>query len=196
LPKHFPRKAFQWSKATRQFCIIVLLAPGRAEGRQTSGLLGWVASSNPNYSTLPKHFSRRAFRLSKTIRNFSACVASRNLRNTPTSHLKTVTVGSGCTVRHGARHMFLRTPGQAGGRPAKEPLNWIASVKPAYSALPTHVPRRTFRMSKTTRTFCICRAPLPSEHFDFTLQDCGSGQKLQSAAWGVLHFSPSPGHAG
>jgi hypothetical protein len=34
------------------------------------------------------------------------------------------------------------------------------------------------------------------ERFEFTLQDNGSGQKLQDAAWGTPHFSPSPGRAG
>jgi hypothetical protein len=38
--------------------------------------------------------------------------------------------------------------------------------------------------------------PQPSEHFECTLQDCGSGQELQSAPWGTQHFSPSPWPSG
>jgi hypothetical protein len=42
----------------------------------------------------------------------------------------------------------------------------------------------------------VCCVPQPSEHFEITLQDCGSKQKLECAAWGMPHFSPSPGPNG
>jgi hypothetical protein len=42
----------------------------------------------------------------------------------------------------------------------------------------------------------MCGLPQPSEHFQLTLQGCGSGQKLQSAAWVAQHFSPSLGPIG
>jgi hypothetical protein len=45
----------------------------RAGARQAKELLGWIPSSKPKYNTLPKHFPRRACRLSKASRNFCIC---------------------------------------------------------------------------------------------------------------------------
>jgi hypothetical protein len=39
-------------------------------------------------------------------------------------------------VRRGARQLFLRAPGRAGRRRAKELLGWIAPSKPNYNTLP------------------------------------------------------------
>jgi hypothetical protein len=55
--------------------------------------------------------------------------------------------------------------------------------------------RRTFRLSRATRKFCKCGFPQPSGHFEHTLQGCGSGQKLQSQAWGAPHISLSRGQS-
>ena len=90
---------------------------------------------------------------------------------------------------------FSPSTGPSKGK-ASEGADGIASSKPNYNTLPKHFPQRAFQLTKATRNFCLRGIPQPSEHFDFTLEDCGSGQKLQSATWGEPHFSPSPGPSG
>jgi hypothetical protein len=75
---------------------------------------------------------------------------------------------------------------------------WAGSHPPSRTAAPcqNHSPRKAFRVPRASRNFCMCGISQTSEHFASTLQDCGSGQKLQSAAWGAPDFSPSPGPSG
>jgi hypothetical protein len=54
-------------------------------------------------------------------------VASRNLRNTSSSHIETAAASRSCKGRCGGAHVFPRARGRAGGRQAKELLGWIAS---------------------------------------------------------------------
>jgi hypothetical protein len=123
-------------------------------------------------------------------------VASRNLRSTSKSHFKTAAVGRSCKVRRGARHTFLRAPDRVGGRQAKELLSRVAFSKPNYNTLPKHFARRACQLFTARWTFCMCGFPQPSKHLMVTLQDCGSGRKLQSTALGAPHFSLSPGPNG
>jgi hypothetical protein len=111
-----------WRRARHNF----LRAPGRAGGRQAKKLLGWVASSKPTQNNSPKDFPRRAFRCPRP-HGTAALVASRNLRNTSSSHVETAAAGRSFKGRCGGAHVFPRARGRAGGRQAKELLGWIPS---------------------------------------------------------------------
>jgi hypothetical protein len=71
--------------------------PCRAGGRQARELLSWIASSMPNYDTLPTS-SREEYFAWPGPHGTYAFVASRNLSNTSHSQLTTAGVGTICKV--------------------------------------------------------------------------------------------------
>jgi hypothetical protein len=141
----------------------------RGDGKRRSC---WAGSHPPSQTTPPcQSTSREEHFDCPGPHGMYACVASRNLRITSSSHFKTAAAGRSCKVRQGVHHIFLRAPGRAGGKHANELLGGIASSKPNYTTLPKHFPRRAFRLSRAARNFGICGVPQTSEHFQFTLQD-------------------------
>jgi hypothetical protein len=168
-------------------------AEPRAERVDTKRRSCKTGSQSPKRTTPPcQHMSREEHSDYPGPHATFAVVASRNLRNTSNSHFKAAAAGRSCKVRHGACHTFLRAPGRA---PATRLHGWSASSQPNFNT-PKHFPRRAFRLPRASRNFCMFSDPQPSEHFEITLQDCGSGQKLRCAARGTPHCSPSPGTSG
>jgi hypothetical protein len=97
----------------------------RGEGKRRSC---WAGSHPPSRTTTPCHnISREEHFDCPWPHGTCACVASRNLRNNSSSHIKAAAIGKSCNVRHGVHNFVLRAPGRAGGKQAKELLGRTTS---------------------------------------------------------------------
>jgi hypothetical protein len=168
--------------------------PRPGGGKASEGAAG-LDRFQAELRTPSQHISRERHFYCPGPHGTSADVASRNLRNTSNSHFKTAAVGRSCNVRRGARHIFLRDPGRAGGRQAKTLLGWIASSMTKANTSPKDFPRRAFRLSRATRNCCTCGVPQPSKHFQFTVHTSRLRQQAEAAKGGVgvPMFFPEPG---
>jgi hypothetical protein len=167
----------------RRAACQILLRPG-GKSSEVAAVLDRILQAELQH--LAKTFPRRACRLSRATRNF--CM--RGVPQ-PSEHFELTLqdCGGGKKLQSAAwgRANISEPRAERGGRQAKELLGKIPSSKANYTTLTKHGTRRALRLSTTRRNFCICGLP--------QLQDCDSGQKLQSAVWGEKQFSPTPGRA-
>jgi hypothetical protein len=114
-------------------------SPCRAGGRQARELLGWVASSRPNYDTL--HFLRRACRLARAARNLRICGVPQPFEHFDFSAHSIMATGTNMQSAAWGTPHFSPKPVPSGGQ-GKRGSCWAESHPPSRTTTPfQHISR-------------------------------------------------------